>query len=80
MFKNTKGAIRSHKSKDRQYNEEVNKDKRTDNTMNKWKSTKGQKIIYKTPHRKLKIEQREPYLKPRMNSGAPEEQAVPAPY
>jgi hypothetical protein len=30
--------------KDRQYNEQVKKDKRTDNTMNKWKRTKGQTI------------------------------------
>jgi hypothetical protein len=30
--------------------------KRTDNTMAKRKSTKGQTTIYKTLHRKLKIE------------------------
>jgi hypothetical protein len=29
-------------------------------------------MIYKTLHRKLKIEQREPHLKPVVNSGAPE--------
>jgi hypothetical protein len=28
MCKDTKGAIRSHKSKDRQYNEQVKKDKK----------------------------------------------------
>jgi len=37
----------------------------------KKKRTKGQTMIYKTLHRKLKIEQREPHLKPRVNSGAP---------
>jgi hypothetical protein len=31
---------------------------RTDNTMTKRKRTKGQTMIYKTPHRKLKIEAR----------------------
>jgi hypothetical protein len=34
--------------------------KRTDNTMAK---RKGQTIIYKTLHRKLKIEQHEPHKK-----------------
>ena len=33
---------------------------RKDNTMSKRKWTKGQTMIYKTLHRKLKIEQREP--------------------
>jgi len=32
----------------------------TDNTMVKRKSTEGQTTIYKTPHRKLKIELHEP--------------------
>jgi len=32
-------------------------------------------MIYKTLHRKLKIEYHEPHLKPRVNSGAPEELA-----
>jgi hypothetical protein len=36
-------------------------------------------MIYKTLHRKLKIEQHEPKLKPWMNSGDPEALAVPAP-
>jgi hypothetical protein len=36
------------------------KDRRTDNTMAKRKRTKGQTTIYKTLHRKLKIEQYEP--------------------
>jgi len=40
----TKEVIRSHKSKD------------TDNTMAKRKRTKGQTTIYKTLHRKPKIE------------------------
>jgi len=34
--------------------------------------TKGQTAIYKTLHRKLKIEQHEPHKKLGMNSGAPE--------
>ena len=37
---------------------------RTDNTMTKRKRTKEQIMIYKTLHRKLKIEQHEPHLKP----------------
>jgi hypothetical protein len=36
-------------------------------------------MIYKTLHRKRKFEHHEPHLKPRMNSGAPEGLAVPAP-
>jgi hypothetical protein len=36
---------------------------RKDNTMSKRKWTKGQTMIYKTLHRKLKIEQREPAQK-----------------
>jgi len=35
--------------------------KRTDNTEAKIKRTKGQRTIYKTLHRKLKIEQHEPH-------------------
>ena len=35
--------------------------RRTDNTMAKRKSTKGQTIIYKTLHRKIKIEHHEPH-------------------
>jgi len=35
--------------------------RRTDNTMAKRKGTKGQITIYKTLHRKLEIEQHEPY-------------------
>ena len=34
--------------------------RRTDNTIVRKKGTKGQKMIYKTLHRKLKIEQHEP--------------------
>jgi hypothetical protein len=41
-----------------------------DNTMAKRKRKKGQTMIYKTLHRKLKVEQSEPLYKPRMNSGA----------
>ena len=48
--------------------------------MTKRKGTKGQTTIYKTLHRKLKIEQHEPHWKPGMNSGAPEGWAVPAQY
>jgi hypothetical protein len=59
----TKGAIRIRKWKDRQHNghkipkvqsESVNG--RTDNTMAKRKMRKGKSSIYKTLHRKLKIE------------------------
>jgi hypothetical protein len=35
--------------------------RRTYDTMIKWKKTEGQTTIYKTLHRKLKIEQHEPY-------------------
>jgi hypothetical protein len=35
---------------------------RTDHTMAKGKRTKGQVMIYKTLHRKLKIEQHEPQI------------------
>ena len=46
-FEDTKGVIRIRKSKtDRQHNA-------------KRKVTKGQTMIYKTPHRKLKIEHQE---------------------
>ena len=48
------------------------------NTMTKRKRTKGQTTIYKTLHKKLKIDQHEPHQKPGMNSSAPEGQAVPA--
>ncbi len=39
-----------------------------------------QTMIYKTVHRKLKIEQHESHLKPRGNAGAPEGLAVPVPH
>jgi len=35
--------------------------RRTDNTMAKGKTTKGQTTIYKTLHRKLKVEHHEPH-------------------
>jgi len=38
--------------------------------MAKRKRTKGQTMIYKTIHRKLKIEQLEPHLKPGVHSCA----------
>ena len=41
---------------------------------------KGQTTIYKTLHRKLKIEKHEPHQKSGVNSGAPEGLAVPAPH
>jgi hypothetical protein len=41
------------------YSEAVNQ--RADNTMDTRKRTKEQTNIYKTPHRKLKIEQHEPH-------------------
>jgi hypothetical protein len=47
-FEDTKGEIRSSKSKDRQHNIQM-------------KRTKWQATIYKTLHRKLKIEQDEPH-------------------
>jgi len=40
--------------------------------MVKRKRTKGQTIIYKTLHRKLKIEQHEPHETLGINSGGPE--------
>ena len=52
--------------KDRQYN------------CQKKKRTKGQTMIYKTLHRKLNIQQHEPYWKPGVSSGASEGYAVPA--
>ena len=48
--------------------------------MAKIKSAKGQTTIYKTLHRKLKIEQREPHKTLWVNSGSPEGYAVPAPH
>ena len=42
--------------------------------------TKGQTIVYKTLHRKPKIEQHIPHQEPMVNTGAPEEETVPAPY
>ena len=51
MFVDTKGVIKSRESrKDRQHNGQK-------------KSMKGQTMIYKTLHRKLKIKQHEPPLK-----------------
>ena len=46
--------------------------RRIDNAMGKRKRTKGQTMIYKTLHRKLKIEQREPYYNPEVNADDPE--------
>ena len=46
VFEDTKGVIKSRKYKDRHYNGQK-------------KRTTGQTMIYKTLHRKLKIEQHE---------------------
>jgi hypothetical protein len=43
-----------------------------------WPKEKGQTVIYKALHRKLKIQQHGPHLKPKVNSGAPEGLAIPA--
>jgi len=44
-----------------------------DSTMSKNKKrTKRSTMIYKTLHRKLKIEQHEPHRKPWLNGGAPQ--------
>ena len=48
--------------------------------MAKRKMKKGQTKIYKTLHRKLKIEQHEHHWKPGVNWGVPEGLAVPDPY
>ena len=48
--------------------------------MAKRKRTKGSTTIYKTLHRKLKIEQHESHLSSGMNLGAPEGKDVPAPH
>ena len=50
LFEDTKVVIRSRKSKERQYNGQKKKDKRTNNDL-------------KTLHRKVKIEQHKPHLK-----------------
>jgi len=47
IFVDTKEVIRSNKSRS------------TNDTMTKRKGKKGQTMIYKTPHRKLKIEHHE---------------------
>ena len=61
MFEDIKGVIKSSKSKmDRKHN---------------GKKTKGQTMIYKVAHRKLKIEQNEPYKEPGVNSGVSEGQS-----
>ena len=45
---------------------------RTDNTIGKRKVTKGQTMIDKILHRKLKIEKHESHYKPMVNLCAPE--------
>jgi hypothetical protein len=44
------------------------------------RTLKGQTMIYKTLHRKPKIEQHIPHQEPMVNTGAPEEETVPAPH
>ena len=61
------------------YKQESVNQRRTDNTMANRKRTKGKTTIYKTLHRKLKIEKHEPHSEPVVNSGAPEGQVVHAP-
>ena len=57
-----------YKQKDRQYNSQKKKDKRTHNDLQtegqtiQWPKEKGHTMVYKTLHRKLKIAQHE--LKP----------------
>jgi hypothetical protein len=72
MAKSVKIPIGNHKSKikgqiiqwpkceDTNGQSEV-ENQRTDNTMAKRQRTEGQTMIYKTLHRKLKIEQQEPH-------------------
>ena len=43
----------------------MTKRRRTDNTMDKRKRTKGRAMIYKTLHRKIKIQQYELHIKSR---------------
>jgi hypothetical protein len=66
-FDDTKGIIRSHSSKDRQYNGQR-------------KRTKWETMVYKTLNRKLKIVKREPYNKSRVSSGTQKWITVPAPH
>ena len=40
--------------------------------MSKQRTKNKQTMVHKTIHRKLKIEQQEPYYTPGVNSGAPE--------
>jgi hypothetical protein len=58
MTKRKRQTTQRPKEKDRQHNEQK---KKTDNAMTKRKRTKGQTTIYKTLHRKLKIEQNDPH-------------------
>ena len=60
-FEDTKDVIRSRISKNRQI---------------QWQKEKGQTMIYKTLHRKLRIEQHEPQYKAGVNSGVPEGLAI----
>jgi hypothetical protein len=61
MIEDTTGVTRSSKSKDRQYNGQKTKDKRTDTIMVKRQKIKGQTMIYKTLNRKLNIKEHEPH-------------------
>ena len=66
VFEDTNGIFRTTDSKDRQYNDQKKKDKRTNNDL-------------QAIHRKLKIEQHEPHWKSGVNSGASEGLAVSVP-
>jgi hypothetical protein len=60
--------------------QEIVNGRRTDNTTVKRKKTKGQTMIYKALHRKLRIVQHEPHWKSGINSCASKGHAVvPAP-
>ena len=74
-FEDAKWVIRSRKSKkDRKHKGKVQQDKQrctkhyTENTMAERKGTTGLTTMYKTLHRKLKIEQHEPHKKLGMTS------------
>jgi len=75
-LQDTKRVIRSNKSKaHRQHNGRQKKYKQqstkqyTEGQTTQWPTEKVQTTIYKTIHRKLKMEQHEAQLKPGMNSG-----------
>ena len=46
--------------------------------MDEIKMDKSSEMVYKVPHRKLKVEQQEPHQRLKVNTGVTEGQAVPA--